>query len=92
MPNDSLAWQAGRQAGEVLSRHERLVSPDKETVAADHYIIALARIIIGGLSKGMAVIVTEEGDRASKIPRVARHCGIRSVNVAGFLDEIGHDD
>ena len=48
-----------------------------------------ARTISGDLSGDVAVIVTEEKDRANKIPRVAMGYGVRAVNVAGFLREIG---
>ena len=84
VPDNTVA----RLAAEIMGEHGHLVHPYSDT-AADPYIIALARTINGDLSDSTAVIVTEEKDRVNKIPHVARTYGIRTVDMARFLREIG---
>lgn len=76
-------------AADILAKHRFLVPPHKVEVAADPYIIALARVINNDLTDDVAVIVTEEKNRPDKIPYVANVYEIRSIDVLAFLEEIG---
>ena len=72
---------------EIMGAFPQLVNPNKMGPVADPFIIALARHSNSNLTGDRSVILTQERNREFKIPFVANHYSIRSLNLLELFDE-----
>ena len=72
---------------EIMASFRQLVDPNKPGPVADPFLIALARSSISNVTNSLPIIVTQEGNKPFKIPNVANHYGIRSINLLELFGE-----
>lgn len=64
-----------------MARFPKIVDPNKTGPVADPFIIALALFYKNGISGQEPVILTQERNRENRIPFVADHYNVSSLNL-----------
>ena len=74
-------------AAKPASEHGSMSSRDESTERADPYVIALAHCTAVDTLGGKPVVVTEEGAKRGRIPKIARSCGLRHLRLVEVILE-----